>query len=327
MRMRTFLLLWMSVAILVSAVGSSHAQPSGQPAIELDFDFQARLAAVGNSSSSLHSSTVQLTDAFNSSWKVNLYGADRRGVFLAQQASVEKQWGNQRLQGGIIRLPFGIYDLQETYATGLIDYPMARSDYRLNSVTWGVPGIAWSGGSPNLQVEAAGFNGRSAGVWSNPNIVGGEALRVQTYSKGLILGASHWDGYMQFGPDTSPHRGVSVSGLDVRYTRPHLLLRGEYLAGRLSGLQMHGWYLDAYYHLPKYAKFTLVGRLEELKPGSDLPRGQQVTLGVRYTAAPDWIFSVNWRKNNGESMYEYSWTPPAGKGGDFLFQVYHKLPL
>ncbi len=88
---------------------------------------------------------------------------------------------------------------------------------------------------------------------------------------------------------------------------------------------MYGWYLDIYYHLPKYEKFTLVARLEALTPGKDDPVGKQVTLGVRYTADAHWIFSLHWRRNNGSSSYKPSWTPYAGRSGDFLFQVYRKF--
>ena len=68
---------------------------------------------------------------------------------------MEKELSGQRLRAGIVQIPFGISDTRETYASGIIDYPMARGDYGYNSVDWGAPGVSWLGGSPNLQIEAA----------------------------------------------------------------------------------------------------------------------------------------------------------------------------
>ncbi len=76
------------------------------------------------------------------------YGTHAEGFTAVQQASVEKEWGGTagRAQAGLVRLPFGIHDTRETYASGLIDYPLARGDYFYHSLDWGAPGVAWSGG-------------------------------------------------------------------------------------------------------------------------------------------------------------------------------------
>ena len=73
-----------------------------------------------------------------------------------------------RVQAGLVRLPFGIYDPRETYASGLIDYPMPRGDYYYHSVDWGAPGVAWSGGPAHLQIEAAGFERARHGHLGQP---------------------------------------------------------------------------------------------------------------------------------------------------------------
>ena len=77
-----------------------------------------------------------------------------------------------------------------------------------------------------------------------------------------------------------------MTGLDLRYTKTQLLLRGEYLFGTLAGDHMRGWYLDAYYRLPQHEHWSLVARIERLKPGEDDPESRQFTLGVRYVATP-----------------------------------------
>ncbi len=314
----------LTLALLLGNSRTAWAQVE-RPVVELNTDIRSRVAGVGKSGTGLYDASARLTAGLAPGLRLNIYGNRRYGNLLPQQATLEKQWGPQRLQAGMVRLPFGIYDTRETYASGLIDYPMPRSDYFFNSVDWGAPGIAFSGGSPTVQLEAAYFNGRSSGLWGNANPVGGAAFRAQTYVKGVILGVSRWDGFSvtQYNKDT--RQNVHVTGLDWRFTQPHLLVRGEFLLGSFGNDHANGSYVDVYYHLPKYAKFTLVGRLEYLKPGQADPTGRQITLGLRYAATPQWIFSVNWRKNNGENFYKPSWTPLAGRSGDWLFQAYHKL--
>ena len=314
----------MLLALLFS-MGSAGWAQTERPTVELTSDIRSRVAGAGKSGTGLYDSSARITAGLAPGLRLNLYGNRRYGNLLPQQATLEKQWGQQRLQAGMVRLPFGIYDTRETYASGLIDYPLPRSDYFFNSVDWGAPGVAFSSGSSNVQVEGAYFNGRSSGLWGNANPVGGTALRAQTYVKGVILGVSRWDGFsvVQYNKDT--RQDVHVTGVDWRFTQPHLLVRGEFLLGKFGPDSMNGGYVDVYYHLPKYAKWTLAGRVEYLKPGVNDATGQQLTLGIRYAATPQWILSVNWRKNNGEHFYKPSWTPLAGRSGDWLFQAYHKL--
>lgn len=342
---------WFSHAILITVlllqvapVSAQSEKPFFTPSLEFEYDLRSRLAAGGKDHTGLYSGSIHLKTDLPSNLTLDLNAVRKdkylmgRGCdfLLLSKATLEKAWGTQRLQGGVIRLPFGIYDYRETYASGLIDYPLPRVDYALNAVDWGVPGATWTGGSPKLQWEVAGFEGNGIGVWGNRTTVGGGSVRAQTYVDGLILGASHWNGYFDLptkmapntvvGPGSPPltRTGVRLNGIDARYTLPHLTLRGEYLFGVLGGRQMHGFYLDTYYHLPKYQKWTLVTRIEALRPGTGMAYGKQLTLGARYTLSPEWILSVNWRKNNTGSAYPGTWTPASGTGGNFLFQVYRK---
>ena len=72
-----------------------------------------------------------------------------------------------------------------------------------------------------------------------------------TPTTAFIFGASRWDGYQETLPKPQgTNAPVHLNGMDMRFTQGHWLLRGEYIAGELSGEQMHGAYLDAYYRLP-----------------------------------------------------------------------------
>lgn len=317
---RVFLLL-----ALLGLQAAAHAQAVSS-INELDLDLRGRIAAVGASGTKLYTAALRTNTTIAPGVHIQLHGTHRYGLSGVQQASVEKEWGGMAgtAAAGVVRLPFGIYDPRETYASGLIDYPLARGDYAYHSVDWGVPGIAWTGGPPNVQVEAAGFSGRGTGIWDNHGRIRGVAARAQTYAGTAIFGFSRWDGAVQNSPTSLQMQPVHLNGLDLRYTKTQLLVRGEYLFGTLDGDQMTGWYLDAYYRLPQHEQWSLVGRLERLKPGSDYAEGRQVTLGVRYVAARDWTLAVNWRRNNGPAYGKY-WTPAALNGGDVYLQAYHRI--
>ena len=293
---------------------------------EMDLDLRSRVAAVGQSGSKLQSTALRLRTDLTPDVRLKFYVTHQYGAVGVQEAAVEKDWGGTagRAQAGLVRVPFGIYDTRETYASGLIDYPMPRGDYYYHSVDWGVPGAAWSGGSDRLQVEAAAFGGRGSGIWNNQVRLQGAAVRAQTYAGTAILGVSRWDGALQDVPTSPTLRRVGMTGLDLRYTRPQLLIRGEYLWGTLAGDRMRGWYVDTYYRLPGQERWGLAARLERLKPGDDYAESRQITLGIRCVATPDWTLAVNWRRNNGP-FYAPTWTPAAGRGGDVYFQAYHRV--
>ncbi len=318
-------LLLLSLAFFTFSSVAGYTQ-AGSTTGELDFDLRSRVAAVGTSGSKLFSSAVRTETTLAPGVRVQFYGTRRFGAFTAQSALIEKDWGGTagRAQAGVVRLPFGIYEPRETYASGLIDYPLARGDYAYHSVNWGVPGVAWTGGPANLQVEAAAFSGRGAQDWNNQGRIRGAAARAQTYAGDAILGISRWDGAVQDSPAASLMRPVHLTGLDLRFTKTQLLMRGEYLFGTLSGERMTGWYLDTYYRLPQLERWSLVGRIEGLRPGSKYPEGHQLTLGTRYVAARDWTLAVNWRTNNGPAYGKF-WNPSAPKNGDVYFQAYHRI--
>ena len=323
--MKAFFTGLLCLSVILGIPFAGHAQAPSAVS-ELDLDLRARVAAVGASGSRLYTTSLRTQHTLAPGLRVQFYGTQRYRLYGVQQATIEKEWGgNAGLgQAGIVRLPFGIYNPRETYGSGLIDYPLARGDYAYHSVDWAVPGVAWTGGPANLQVEAAGFSGRGTEIWDNTGEVRGGAARAQTFAGDAIFGLSRWDGAMQNGPTSTRIQPVHMTGLDLRYTKTQLLLRGEYLFGTLSGSQMTGWYMDAYYRLPQQERWSLVGRVEALKPGTNLAEGHQLTLGVRDIASRDWTLALNWRRNNGPGYGQY-WTPSASKGGDVLLQAYHRI--
>lgn len=325
------------VCVLLSALALPCGAQETKPfTLQFNLDLRARLASTGDSKATAYQNSVALSWRLAPGLHFRYEGGQMNAPMLTgfgarfnhiitQEAALEKEWGaGNRAQLGIVRLPFGLYDSRETYASGLIDYPLLRGDYALQSVNWGVPGIRIGGSNKNFQAEMAVFGGQSAGMWNNLNNTQGVAGRLQFYHKDLILGVSHWNGSQSTSFASGGPQDTHITGMDIRYTRPHLLLRGELLTGTLAGEKATGWYLDAYYHLPKYQKWTLVTRAEAFQPENDRRWSKQLTFGVRYTLDSNWILAMNWRRNNGLN-YRPGWTPPTSRSGEFFFQVYRKL--
>lgn len=310
---------------LMGAAVAGHAQAAGPSAV-LNLDMRAFAPAGGAAGTELHIASLRVTADAAPGVHLTLYGSRAEGAFAVQEASVEKEWGGTAgsARAGLVRLPFGIYDPRETYASGLIDYPLPRGDYYNDSLDWGAPGASWTGGPPRLQIEAAGFGGLGTGIWNNQAHIRGGAARAQTYYGNAIFGLSRWDGALQDDPASSALRPVHMTGLDARYTRTQLVMRGEYFGGTLAGAHLRGWYVDTLYRLPQQMRWSLVGRVEALKPQRDAPEARQVTLGARYVASPEWTLCLNWRRNSGIT-YAPIWTAPTQKGGDVFLQAYRRL--
>jgi hypothetical protein len=108
----------------------------------------------------------------------------------------------------------------------------------------------------------------------------------------------------------------------MRYGAGHWVLRGEFIAGESAGNPTTGGYMDAYFRLPRYERWTVVSRLSYLKPDDDDPPGRELTFGLRWVPTSDWVLSANYRLNNGDSMYDTSWTDPTGFSRSLEFQAY-----
>jgi len=319
--MKTFALI---ITLVVLSCPTGWAQGPSVSG-EVDLDFRNRTASNGHSYPEIYSAGVRAGVTLNASLRGTVDAERRYNRNLIQEAALETDAAGGRLRGGLIRVPFGIYDTRETYASGLINYPIVRSGYDYNAVDWGAPGVVWIGGTPKLQLEAAAFDGVSSGDWNTRNYTGGAAARLQTYSGDLIIGVSRWDGYLSMDDHFSGREVVQMTGIDWRYTRPQLIVRGEYMKGIEGGDRMHGWYTDLYYRIPNYGKWTAVGRVEEFKPAVDENDGRQVTAGIRYVAGAGWNVSINWLCNNGRQFYHDSWMHHTRHGGDWYLQIYRTI--
>lgn len=226
---------------------------------------------------------------------------------------------------GFLRMPFGVYDWQETYRSGLIDYAMPRVDYGHTGVDFAVPGIGGTVRKGPLQLEATAYSGRSTDVWNDNQVKQGISGRVQWYAApGILIGASRVSDEQR--QQRRPTYFVNgLDGVDIRITRPYWMLRGEAIRGTIGGREYKGAYVDLYHRLPGLPDWTATARLEELHPDPRYRSARQITLGMRWTITPEWSATVNWRTNDIYRRYPGTWVQQSGPQGDFILQIYRMI--
>ncbi|MBB6051921.1 hypothetical protein [Armatimonas rosea] len=205
---------------------------------------------------------------------------------------------------------------------------MPRTDYGDSGVEQSVLGVGATVRHKRLLAEGVGFTGNGVTVWNDFTPRRGAGGRVQLFlPPDALVGLSHLSqSQVKFG---GGERWVQLSGLDLRYARPYLVLRGEVIQGTLGGKRYEGAYLDSFYRLPGVPAWTVTARTETLKPSPSAPRIGQVTLGARWTITPEWSASLNWRRNDltRTRTYPGTWVTPSGKHGTVLVQLYRIIAL
>jgi hypothetical protein len=209
------------------------------------------------------------------------------------------------LRVGRYRTPFGISSESDQGYVGFLRDPLIRyDDFFALSSTFFEHGADVVVGWPRLSLEAS--LGASADVGEHTRSTGfDKVLRAQAAAGSFIVGASFIDtrphlaragSDLQIGAsdraladlDTpeedvvAPGRAM-FGGVDVRWMRDGVQLRGELIAGRpFDGARTHGGYLDLIVHRPSMGPVTAALRAEHLAH-----REGPVTVlnGERYVAA------------------------------------------
>lgn len=181
--------------------------------------------------------------------------------------------------------------------------------------------ISYKDGSGVLRGEDGLRKGRQKGaesVVTSPNF----STKLDYYGiRGLRLGLSGYFGKTQT-DDTSIEDstvGVSMVGLDARYTYKNLQLRGQYIYTDLSdtdsynmftgkdlGSQMYGMYVEAAYNFPlrgvqlltpfvRFEKYNTQAQMAgDIDPNKAYDR-DDVTFGLDYTIANGVVFKVDYQ--------------------------------
>jgi hypothetical protein len=183
---------------------------------------------------------------------------------------------------GRYRTPFGISSGSDHAYTGFLRAPLIRyDDYFGLSNTFLEQGADIIAGTPNLSLETSIGTPGDAGDARRP--FGLDAvLRGQGSLGPLIVGIS----YLHTRPFQSPlfARGHTMfTGVDVRWMRDGVQLRGEWIAGRpFDGTTTTGGYTDVIVHRPGMGPVTALVRAERIAYDAPPPFA---IFAERYTAA------------------------------------------
>ena len=109
--------------------GGARAQEERPFTVQLDSDFRSRIASSGSSRATLYGNQLDIHAKLPNGWKFAFVGAQnnaptltgagaRFNHFITQNAYVERETRANRLQAGLIRLPFGLYDHRKRMSPG-----------------------------------------------------------------------------------------------------------------------------------------------------------------------------------------------------------------
>ena len=187
------------------------------------------------------------------------------------------------MRGGRFRTPFGIHAASDHAYVGFLRAPLIRySGSHALSNTFLEVGANVMVGTSWLQAEGTigmpsdeGHLHRRRGLDS--------VVRVQAHWGGLVAGVSHIR-TRPYQPKTFARGRAAFSGLDFRWMKGGVQLRGEWLDGRpFDGTRTTGGYLDVLVHRRAMGPVTAVARLESLDyaAGRFSHYERRATIGAR----------------------------------------------
>jgi len=268
--------LALSSAMLAAAAGTAHAQSAS---VEVS-------QSAGYSSDDIAGAATQLrgfgdlvagthyfaeaawgtrsrsgTDVFGAAYP---YG-DRIQVV---EAFVERTFdGDGRvvsIRGGRYRTPFGIAAGSDHAYVGFLRPPLIRYDgYFALSNDFLEHGADVVAGAGRLSLEASvGVPGDIGDARRRDGV--DAVVRVQAVVSSIIIGASRIR-MNPYQPAIYAHGHATFTGVDARWMRDGVQLRGEWIAGRpFDGTTTTGGYVDLLVHRPAMGPLTAVARAERL---------------------------------------------------------------
>jgi hypothetical protein len=187
-------------------------------------------------------------------------------------------------RAGRFRTPFGISNGSDHGYTGFLRAPLIRYDgYFALSNNYLEHGADLVVGMPLLMTEFS--VGRPADVGSAQRRPGTDVvIRLQSFAGPLIVGVSRIK-TMPYLPARFATGASVFTGVDVRWIRDGVQLRGEWIDGRpFDGVTTTGWYADAIVHRVGMGPVTAVARIEQLDYDTNPPFALHVrrqTAGAR----------------------------------------------
>jgi len=221
------------------------------------------------------------------------------GTFTAMETYAERSLQRRAfrldIRGGRYRTPFGIHERGDHAYAGFLRPPLIRYDgYYGLSNTFLDGGVALVAGVPAFHGLVSLGVPQDVGTAVRPRSLAPVA-RVEAYHRQLIVGLSHLRS-RPYDRRAFVSGELRFTGIDVRYMRSGVQLRGEWIAGQpFDRTRTRGGYLDVFVHRPRLGPFTLAGRVETLayEAGRFSRSDTRLTLGTRVSLPRNLVAQVN----------------------------------
>lgn len=201
------------------------------------------------------------SDAFGAAYP---YGNRLQIIEAYGERMFRPRGGIVGVRAGRYRSPFGIYEGSDHAYTGFLRAPLIRYDgYWALSNNFLEHGADLIVGVPRFTVEAS--LGAPADVGTSIRRPGLDTIvRAQAALGPAIIGVSHARS-MPYYPEKYAFGKQVFTGVDVRWMRDGVQIRGEWIGGQsFNGVTTTGWYVDAIVHRLGMGPFTAVARVEQL---------------------------------------------------------------
>ena len=201
------------------------------------------------------------TDAFGSAYP---YGNRVQAIEAYAERAFHPGGAMVSVRAGRFRTPFGISGRSDHAYTGFLRAPLIRYDdyYALSNTALEHGADVLVGGS-HVSVEAS--VGAPADLTTAKRRPGTDtSIRGQVYVGSLIVGASYARSRPNW-PEVYAFGHASFTGIDARWMRNGVQLRGEWIGGQpFDGTTTTGGYLDLLVHRVGMGPLTAVVRIERL---------------------------------------------------------------
>jgi len=219
--------------------------------------------------------------------------------FWLMEAHAEKMFRPGRALFGVrlgrYRTPFGISSRSDHAYSGFTRAPLIRygGNFALSNTSLET-GVDILAGVPALSVETSLGVPSDAGDDGRPRTFD-TVLRAQGVYRSLIVGASYLNTRSYpMGPWVKGR--MIFRGLDARWMRGGLQIRGEWIDGRsFNGVATRGGYVDTSLHLRPMGPITAVGRIEKIDydAGAFSFYDQRYTVGTIVRVARQTTLQIN----------------------------------
>jgi hypothetical protein len=205
--------------------------------------------------------TDKETDAFAAAYP---YGGQLEVIETFGERLFTPRKGLVGIRAGRYRTPFGIAGRSDYAYSGFLRSPLIRYDDNFAlSNTFLEHGADVIVGVPQLYVETS--VGVPADVGDVRRRSGFDSVvRAQGYYGSWIVGASYIR-TQPTQPESFAKGRAEFTGVDLRWTRDGVLVRGEWITGQpFDGTTTDGWYADLLLHRAAMGPVTAVLRAEQL---------------------------------------------------------------